>query len=323
MIGLCSLKPFVVPVNPSSIETAVTRMNAKSGVTAETFARLRRFKIYALVLTAAFALPLSQLVRHAWKTEIQSHILLIPVVFWYLLRIAKEENVPPARPSFFAGGIAALCGIAALAAYWYWGIGGKLIRNDALSLAMLSYLCLQLSLAFFILGWPVLRSRLFAAAFLVFVIPLPMAFADFLSVMLQRASANAADWMFALIQMPVLRDDLVFQLPGLSIRVAEECSGVRSTFVLFITSLLGGHLFLRTGWKKALLAFAIFPLGILRNGFRITTISWLTTNVDSGIIDGPIHHHGGPFFFALSLIPLFALLWLLRRSDFPSRRRAA
>lgn len=301
-------------------------MNTNSiaaGEAAETRARLRRFRIYALVLTAAFALPLWQLVRHAWKTELQSHILLIPVVFWYLLRIAKGKHIPPARPSFLAGGIAALCGVAALAAYWHWGIGGELVRNDALSLAMLSFLSLQLAAALCILGWPVLRSRLFAVAFLIFMIPLPIAFTDSLSVMLQRASANAADWMFTLIQMPVLRDDLVFRLPGLSIRVAEECSGVRSTFVLFITSLLAGHLFLRTGWKKALLAFAIFPLGILRNGFRITSISWLTVNVDSGIIDGPLHHHGGPFFFGLSLIPLFALLWLFRRSDFPKITRAA
>jgi exosortase C (VPDSG-CTERM-specific) len=306
-------------MNPSSVETPVPQMNTNSIASAdaaETRARLRRFMIYAVVLTAAFALPLWQLARHAWKTELQSHILLIPFVFWYLLKIAKGREIPVPRPSLLAGGIAALCGVAALVAYWNWGISGKLERNDALSLAMLSFLSLQLANALCTLGWPVLRSRLFAVAFLVFMIPLPLAFTDYLSIMLQRASAEAADWMLALIQMPFLRNDLVFQMPGLSIKVAEECSGVRSTFVLFITSLLAGHLFLRTGWKKALLAFAIFPLGILRNGFRITAISWLTVNVDPGIIDGPLHHHGGPFFFGLSLVPLFALLWLFRRSDF-------
>ena len=309
-------------MKPSSIETPVSRMDSNSVTSseaAENRARVRRFKIFALVLTVAFALPLWQLVRHAWKTELQSHILLIPVVFWYLLRIAKGKPVPASRPSFLSGCMAALCGVAALGAYWHWGIGGRLVRNDALSLAMLSFLMLQLAGALFILGWPVLRSRLFAVAFLIFMIPLPIAFTDSFSVMLQRASANAADLMFGLIQMPVLRSDLVFQLPGLSIKVAEECSGMRSTFMLFITSLVAGHLFLRTGWKKALLAFAIFPLGILRNGFRITSISWLTVNVDPGIIEGPLHHHGGPFFFGLSLIPLFVLLWLFHRSDFRLR----
>jgi exosortase/archaeosortase family protein len=116
--------------------------------------------------------------------------------------------------------------------------------------------------------------------------------------------------------MPVLRDGLSFKMPGLTIKVAEECSGVRSTFVLFITSLLAGHLFLRTRWKKIVLVLLILPIGVLRNAFRITTISWLTVNVDSGIIDSALHHRGGPIFFVLSLIPLFLLLWWFRKSDF-------
>jgi exosortase len=167
-----------------------------------------------------------------------------------------------------------------------------------------------------ILGWPMLRQKCFAIAFLVFAIPLPGAAIESLSIFLQHASADAADVMLRLTGMPVLRTGLGFQFANLSIFVAEECSGVRSTLVLFITSLLAGHLFLRSGWKKALLAFAIFPIGILRNGFRITTIGWLSANVDPGILDSPLHHRGGPIFFVLSLIPLCVLLWILRRSDF-------
>jgi hypothetical protein len=35
-------------------------------------------------------------------------------------------------------------------------------------------------------------------------------------------------------------------------------------------------------WGKWVLAAAVVPIGILRNGFRILTISWLTVNVDRG-----------------------------------------
>src|SRR5436190_22517396 len=104
-------------------------------------------------------------------------------------------------------------------------------------------------------------------------------------------------------------------LPGLPIAVAEECSGIRSTLVLFITSLLAGHLFLRSRWRKSVLALAIVPIGILRNGFRILVISWTTIYVNRGIIDGPLHHKGGPLFFVLSLALLFGLLIMLRRSE--------
>jgi len=33
------------------------------------------------------------------------------------------------------------------------------------------------------------------------------------------------------------------------------------------------------------------------------------------MINSVIHRRGGPFFFALSLLPLFAMLWLLRRQE--------
>jgi hypothetical protein len=33
------------------------------------------------------------------------------------------------------------------------------------------------------------------------------------------------------------------------------------------------------------------------------------------MIDSPIHHQGGPLFFALSLIPFFLLLLFLRKSE--------
>jgi len=53
----------------------------------------------------------------------------------------------------------------------------------------------------------------------------------------------------------------------------------------------------------------VIPLGILRNGFRILVIGMLCVFVGPHMIDSPIHHRGGPLFFALSLVPLFILLW--------------
>ena len=80
-----------------------------------------------------------------------------------------------------------------------------------------------------------------------------------------------------------------------------------------------GHLFLRSPWKKTALALAVIPLGIIRNGFRIFTLGMLCVHVNPNIIDSPLHHRGGPIFFVLSLVPFFALLFLLRRSERPGK----
>jgi exosortase/archaeosortase family protein len=97
--------------------------------------------------------------------------------------------------------------------------------------------------------------------------------------------------------------------------VAEECSGIRSTVVLFITSMVASFLFLQRPLHRFLLVAVVLPLAVLRNGFRIFTIAILCVHVGPHMIDSPIHHRGGPIFFALSLIPFLGWLWWLRRRE--------
>jgi exosortase/archaeosortase family protein len=91
--------------------------------------------------------------------------------------------------------------------------------------------------------------------------------------------------------------------------------------VLFITSLLASYLFLRSPWRRAVLVAAIIPLGLLRNGVRILTISLLCVHIGPQMINSVIHRRGGPFFFAASLVPLFLLLWWLGRGEVRATRR--
>jgi exosortase C (VPDSG-CTERM-specific) len=293
----------------------------------------RRFLIAAGGILAVFCVPLWQLINYALRTEIASHILLIPFISAYLWRISRptpnsnpnpnltptlNHAVPPSR-HLGVPILSAFCGIVALIGYFWLLRAGR--PADALTFSTLSLLCFLFSAAFMTLGWTTLRPKLFAIAFLLFVVPLPSAFIEILSILLQRASAEAADIGLRLTGMPVFRNGMEFKLAGLNILVAEECSGIRSTLVLFITSILAARLFLQTGWKRILFVMAVVPIGIIRNGFRITIISWLTVNVDSRVIDSPLHHRGGPIFFILSLIPLFAVLWMLRRSE-PAIRKS-
>lgn len=283
------------------------------------------FPIAAAVVTAAFALPLYELVRLSLKSELHSHLLLIPVVSWYVWKFLDgsgradlESRASPtaigpgaAWRSVLAGGL----GLAAVAGYFYLRFIQRLPVTEYLWAGVLGYLLVLLAVALRTVGCGRLRQHQFSIWFLAFFIPLPLAVTDGMSVALQHGSAEVTDWMLQLSGLPVLREALEFRLPGLTIRVAEECSGVRSTLVLFITSLIAGKMFLRTGWRRAALALLTIPLGLLRNATRITVLGWLSVNVDPGVIHGPLHHQGGPIFFALSLGPLFALLWYFKRSE--------
>jgi exosortase C (VPDSG-CTERM-specific) len=242
--------------------------------------------------------------------------LLVPFISFYLFKVAPPQTERVVLRGSMAGAIAAgLSGLTAFAAYWSLGRTGRVAPNDALALAVFAFLLLLLAAALATLGAQALRAYLFAICFLVFLIPLPTALLEFITIGLQRASADAGEVMLRMTGMPVMRDGMMMQLPGLRIVVAEECSGIRSTLVLFMTSLVASHMFLRTGWKRTALVAAIVPIAIVRNAFRIATIAWLTVNVDSRVIHSPLHHRGGPIFFVLSLIPFFLLLWWLRKSE--------
>ena len=279
--------------------------------------RTRAFWFFTVLLAAAFVRPLWELLQLTLNFQgIHSHILLVPLVSAYLFKTTATPFHAGTKPnSWIAASLVALLGILFVGAYWFLKQNGTIAAVDGTALLIAGFLLEMFAGALAIFGWPALKSRLFAISFLVFMIPLPTPAFEFASLALQRASADVAEVMLRATGMPVLRDGMMMHLPNLRIIVAEECSGIRSTFVLFMTSLIASNLFLRTGWKRALLVLAILPIAILRNAFRITTIAWLTVNVNPNIIHSPLHHRGGPVFFVLSLAPLFLLLWLLRKSE--------
>ena len=147
------------------------------------------------------------------------------------------------------------------------------------------------------------------------MIPIPSPLLDQVVSALQWGSAWTTAWLFSLTDVPFLREGLIFALPGLTIEVAKECSGIRSSMALVICGFLAGHFFLRSGWQKGLLMLVIVPLTVLKNGVRIVTLSLLYIYVDEGFMTGNLHQRGGIVFFLMALALLMPLLWILRRTE--------
>jgi exosortase C (VPDSG-CTERM-specific) len=160
-----------------------------------------------------------------------------------------------------------------------------------------------------------MAAAAFPVAFLIFMVPLPDVAEHWLEAASVVASADAAALFFKLTGTPLLRDGAILALPGITLEVAKECSGIRSSWVLLITSLLASHLFLHSPWRRIVLVAFVIPLGIVRNAFRILVIGLLCVHIGPHMIDSIIHRRGGPVFFALSLVPLFLLLEWLRRQE--------
>jgi len=148
-------------------------------------------------------------------------------------------------------------------------------------------------------------------------VPLPELVLNPIIQFLQHQSAFAARLLFRAVGTPVTQDGIMLSIPGLDIEVARECSSIRSSLILVLTTMFMAQLLLRSWWRKGLLIAAAVPLSVAKNGLRILVISELGTRVDPGFLDGKLHHHGGIIFFAVSVAAVMALLWILRRTESP------
>ena len=155
----------------------------------------------------------------------------------------------------------------------------------------------------------------FPLCFLLWLVPLPEFALNHIVSFLQRGSAFAANLLFEIARVPVTQDGMRLTIPGLTLEVAEECSSIRSSLMLLVTTMVLAHLLLRSAWGKGLVILAAIPLSIAKNGLRIFALSMLAVYVDPSFLHGWLHHQGGIVFFLVFLAGLFVLLWLVRWAE--------
>lgn len=278
--------------------------------------RLIGLAVFVCGLLAVFSTALFELIRYALNSDLCSYIPLVPVISAYLVWLKRDSLKRDFMTSWRPALVFLLIGVTLLWVRWLpGGTGRHLSPENHLTLITASFVCLLISGCLLFCGSKLMRALCFPAGFLFLMVPLPGFVIESVTGFLQHASAETSYALLKLSGTPVFRDGLVFRLPGINIEVAEECSGIRSTIVLLITSLLAGYLFLKSPWRRTVLLLAVVPLGVLRNGFRIFTIGMLCAHVGPEMIDSPLHHRGGPVFFVLSMVPLLLLLVWMRRSE--------
>ncbi len=272
------------------------------------------FLFFCAAWLALFYGSLRELVLLALRSELYSHTLLIPLVSGYLMYDRRKEIFADTGRSYGIGGPVAAAGI--LLYFAGRNLGTALSRNDHISLMVFSSV-LSLAGGFILFyGKRAFRSAAFPFFFLAFMIPVPAVIMDKIILFLQSGSTDATYAAFKLLGIPVARDGFVFTLPGISIEVAKECSGIRSSIALFIMGILASALFLDSPWKRAVLVLTIVPLAVIKNTIRIVTLSLLGLYVDEAFVGGSDLHRNGGFVFFLTTVALFMLiLWVLRKSE--------
>lgn len=276
------------------------------------------FAIAVGLITLALSPLLIPYIGFSLGNDLYSHVILIPFVSLYLAWQLRATLPSPSRPW---REFAIIPGALALACLAYRWLGAPSTASDLMAATGAAYVLSIWCAALALVGRETIRATVFPLAFLAAMIPFPSAVEHAIETFLQHGSAACAYGMFQLAGTTLFRNDLIFHLPGITLEVAPECSGIRSSLVLLITSLVGGYLFLRSPWRRTILSLTVIPLALLRNGFRVFVLGELCVRVGPHMIDSQIHHRGGPIFFALSLIPFMGLVWILMRGERKKARK--
>jgi exosortase len=272
----------------------------------------RRVVIFFICVAGAVAVsmgPLSELVMNGRPAEYYTHIPLVPAFSAYVL-FRRRNRLFRGEPGSPISGITAVA------------LGSGLFVIDSMrqpalighvEVVVLGAILFLVGSFLILFGKKSFGRALFPFLFLAFMVPLPIAWMERVVSALVAGSMGVTHLLFKAFGVPFVQEGSIFRLPAFDVEVAQVCSGIRSGLALLITSVLAGQIFLKEPWKKIVLAIAVFPVTILKNGVRIIILYLLSYFVDMRIIEGGfLHKSGGFIFFGLGLVALGYILWLLR-----------
>ncbi|MGA9734392.1 MAG: exosortase/archaeosortase family protein [Candidatus Sulfotelmatobacter sp.] len=192
-----------------------------------------------------------------------------------------------------------------------------------LAVNMLAFVVWWIAAFLFCFGSRAVRRSLFALCFLFWMVPLPHFLMNPIVSLLQRGSAASARLLFAAVGIPVAQQGMFVHIPGLTLEVAPECSSIRSSSMLVVTTMVLAHLLLRSFWPKALVVAVAIPLSVAKNGLRIFVLAILGTRVDPSFLTGRLHRQGGVIYFLIALLAILLLVWILSRREEKEQSRPA
>ena len=170
--------------------------------------------------------------------------------------------------------------------------------NERLAVNMLALVVWWIAAFILCFGDRAFRRSLFPLCFLFWLVPFPDFVLNPVVNLLQQGSAAAAHLLFAAVGVPVEQRGVLLHIPGLMVEVARECSSIRSSLMLIVTTMVLAQLLLRSPWRKALVILVAIPLSVAKNGLRIFVIAMLATLSPSQFPDRKAAPAGRDYFLS-------------------------
>ena len=233
-----------------------------------------------------------------------SHGFLVPFLSAYLVWERREKLLTvPGVPSIWGVGLLGF----GLSMLFIGSIGAELYAQRTSLIVVLAGLVLL------VLGREFLRVLMFPIVFLLFMVPLPAIVVNAVSFPLQLFAAKTATFCLFNFGIPVLREGNVIVLSGMTLEVAEACSGIRSLQALLALGTVYAYFSQRVMWKQWVLVLLSIPIAIVANAFRVSGTGVLAHYFGIEAAEGFYHTFSGWLIFVIAFVMLLGSGAILAR----------
>ena len=260
-----------------------------------------RMPLLNLALAVAGLLALtwgdwSEMARQWWDASTYNHILLVPPILAWLVRMRWPELAKLAPRTWWPG--LAWLGVGLFA--WLAGTMAGINLVSQLGAVLL----LQAAVAV-LLGPRVAAGLLFPLAYMLFLVP----FGDEIVPALQAITAEMAVALTHASGVPAQIDGVFIDTPAGLFEVAEACSGVKFLVAMVALGALVAHLCFASWKRRAVFMAAAVLVPVLANGVRAWGTIYIAQSQGIEFAAGFDHIVYGWIFFALVMATVLGASW--------------
>jgi len=251
-------------------------------------------------------LPLFRELTHLSSSHpYAGHVVFVPLLAAVVVWVERHRLHNLTGPRAAAG--PTLTGLAVI-------LGGIAYYIADIRLHVVSFVAAMAGLLLSFYGRRGVRAAIFPLGMLVLMIPPPQEAMTAFALRVQHFVAAFSGIILSSFGVPVVHEGLLLRLPGLTLTVAEECSGLRFLLVLSVFAAVLGRLFARPSSRLALILVSV-PIAVLANAVRIAITGAGAYAVGPEVATGPLHYYIGKACWAGALVVMVgAALWCRSRA---------
>ncbi len=266
-------------------------------------------------LAILYAPSFVDLFRGIWGTDEQAHgPIVLGVSCWLAWRNWPEMwRRSEGLPTSVAGWPVFVFGLLLF-------IVGR--SQDIILFEIGSLIWLLIGVLLLMRGSVALKAQWFALFFMLFMIPLPGAVVDAVTMPMKMAVSYMAEHILYRVGYPIARDGVILQIGQYKLLVADACAGLHTLFTLEALGLLYLNIVRHDSFfRNVTLAILIVPISFTANVIRVMTLTLITYHFGDEAGQGFLHGFAGMVLFLSALLLILGVDSMLQYAEKRWQRR--